>query len=88
MHISSSFSPTSSDNFEKAAARLAERRASGRAWRKNRDVNLLATERRAEQAALPSRKQPADRLCLECGAVFKSQWCGNRRCKLCTERNP
>lgn len=54
---------------------------------RNREVNILRAERAVERAALPPRKQPADRLCLECGKPFASQWCGNRRCKLCADRN-
>ncbi len=83
MNISSSSTPNTSDNLEKAARRLEQ----GRAWMNNRDYNVLRRLREAERAALPQRKQPANRLCLECGKPFASTWCGNRRCKLCAERN-
>lgn len=71
-----------------ATASTIEDRAQRKLWNNNRDVNALRVMERARQASLPPRKQPADRLCLECGKPFASQWCGNRRCKLCAERNP
>ncbi len=66
-----------------AEAKRTRERAYGRKWRKNRDVNVVAAMRRADLAALPPHKQPAERLCLGCGKLFDSKWCGNRLCGVC-----
>lgn len=69
-------------------AKLEQKRARGRYWRKNRDHHVLAEMRKAEQAAQPPRKQPAKRLCLACARPFDSAWCGNRLCAKCRDDLP
>lgn len=51
---------------------------------KTPDYIALAAMRQAEVEAQPARKRPADRVCLRCGVVFESKWCGNRLCEKCS----
>lgn len=62
-----------------------------RDWKLRYEQELA--RRRSEQAiaaaayaARPDREKPADRRCLGCARVFRSQSCANRLCPLCHKR--
>ncbi len=68
-------------------AKQAIRRTNANKWNKNRDYRILAQLRRAEKVLLPPSKLPADRSCLGCNKLFRSQWIGHRICGECKGMN-
>jgi hypothetical protein len=71
---------------EQWAGQFARGNKTARKKNWNCDHVALRAMREADRAALPPRKQPGDRHCLGCGALFLSLWCGNRLCKRCGEQ--